>query len=187
MAAAMPKICRRAPEAKFLLIGDGNLKHLVIDAIKGNGLADRVVDVGRTEQRVGARLLKAADIFVSPHSSHMVDSPFFGSPTKLFEYMALGRGIVASDLEQLGIVMSPALRPSDFEAAPVQVRDQRGVLCKPGDVDEFVAGVLALVRNPDVAAALGRNARAAAVTNYSWQQHVARIWDHVVAANRKSG
>ena len=52
-------------------------------------------------QAEGARLLKACDIFVSPHNSHMVDSKFFGSPTKVFEYMAIGGGIVASDLEQI--------------------------------------------------------------------------------------
>ena len=73
---------------------------MVLDVVVQYGLHRQVVDVGRTEQREGARLLRAADIFVSPHSSHMRDTPFFGSPTKLFEYMALGGGIVASDLEQ---------------------------------------------------------------------------------------
>jgi glycosyltransferase involved in cell wall biosynthesis len=119
----------------------------------------------------------------------MRDTPFFGSPTKLFEYMAMGGGIVASDLEQLGEVMSPALRPSDFErGAPMvsnergapMVSNERGVLCQPGVVDEFVEGVLALVRHPEVGAALGRNARQAAIEHFSWERHVARTWDHIV-------
>ena len=46
----------------------------------------------------------------------MVDSRFFGSPTKIFEYMAMGGGIVASDLEQIGEVLSPALRVADLRA-----------------------------------------------------------------------
>lgn len=181
LAAALPIICEKAAEAKFLLIGDGNLKPMMIDAIRRHGLQRRVVDVGRTEQRAGARLLKAADIFVAPHASHMVDSPFFGSPTKLFEYMALGGGIVASDLEQIGVVMSPALRPDEFSSGRPVVGAERGVLCRPGDVDDFVSGVLALLRHRDVAAALGHNARAAALAHYSWRAHVARIWDHVAA------
>ncbi len=76
----------------------------------------------------------------------MVDSRFFGSPTKIFEYMAMGGGIVASDLEQIGEVLSPALRVSDLSRAGSTVSDQRSVLCTPGDVDEFVAGVVGLVR-----------------------------------------
>ena len=168
---------------RFLLIGDGNLKPKLLDAIVQYGLHGQVVDVGRTEQREGARVLKAADIFVSPHSSHMRDTPFFGSPTKLFEYMALGGGIVASDLEQIGMVMSPALRPADFARSSATVRNERGVLCKPGDVGDFVSGVLALVRHRDVAEALGRNAREAALREFSWTRHVARIWDHIVSSS----
>ena len=180
LAAALPRICAQAPEARFLLIGEGNLKPKVLDAIRDHALQDRVVDVGRTEQRIGARLLKAADIYVSPHSSHMGSLPFFGSPTKLFEYMAMGGGIVASDLEQLGEVLSPALRPADFAQGRPFVEKQRAILCRPGDVDEFVAGVLALVRNPEISAALGRNARAAAEAEFSWERHVERIWKHAL-------
>jgi glycosyltransferase involved in cell wall biosynthesis len=183
LAEALPQICRGAPEVRFLLIGDGNLKPKILDVIVQYGLHGQVVDVGRTEQREGARILKAADIFVSPHSSHMRDTPFFGSPTKLFEYMALGGGIVASDLEQIGVVMSPALRPADFARNSVTVRDERGVLCKPGDVGDFVSGVLALVRHRDVAEALGRNAREAALREFSWARHVARIWDHIESSS----
>ena len=185
LAAAIPEICRRAPEARFLLIGDGNLKHLVTDAVRRNSLERQVVDVGRTDQRLGARYMRAADIFVSPHASHMRDSKFFGSPTKLFEYMALGGGIVASDLEQIGITLAPALRPADFACGPPKVGLERAVLCKPGDVDEFVAGVLALVCHANVAAALGANARAAAQEYFSWERHVARIWDHVLGLKRE--
>jgi len=43
------------------------------------------------------------DILLSPHVP-LEDGkrPFFGSPTKLFEYMAMGNGIVASRLGQIG-------------------------------------------------------------------------------------
>src|SRR5690606_35841420 len=105
------------------------------------GLESRVKDCGRVPQAEGARLLGAADIFVSPHSSHMVDSRFFGSPTKLFEYMAYGTGIVASDLEQIGEVMRPAITAASLNGVRPVVTNERGILCKPGDVGEFVKAV----------------------------------------------
>jgi glycosyltransferase involved in cell wall biosynthesis/ubiquinone/menaquinone biosynthesis C-methylase UbiE len=171
LAAALPTILARAPNARFLLIGDGNYKHLVDEVVARDGLAAKVRSVGRVPQMEGARLLRACDLFVSPHSSHMVDSKFFGSPTKIFEYMAMGRGIVASDLEQIGQVLSPALRPADI-ARGAGVGEHRSVLCTPGDVAEFADGVIALVERPDVAAALGRNAREAACRCHSWARHV---------------
>lgn len=175
LAAAIPQICQRAPQASFLLIGDGSHKPMLDEAVAKHGLQGRVRSVGRVPQAEGARLLGACDVFVSPHNSHMVDSKFFGSPTKLFEYMAMGQGIVSSDLEQLGEVLSPALRPSQLAAPGLSIGAERSVLCTPGNVDEFVAGVVHLVAHPDVAAKLGANARAALIARYSWQQHVDRI------------
>jgi len=176
LAEAIPQICRREARVRFLLIGDGNFKHLLDDAVKTHRLGDTVVCTGRVPHHEGARLLGACDVYVSPHSSHMVDSRFFGSPTKLFEYMAMGGGIVASDLEQIGEVLSPAVRADHLPAPDDPIGDQRAVLCAPGSVEEFVESVLYLAAHPEVSEHLGRNAREAAVREFSWQGHVERLW-----------
>jgi glycosyltransferase involved in cell wall biosynthesis/ubiquinone/menaquinone biosynthesis C-methylase UbiE len=176
LAAALPAVCQRVPEARVLLIGDGSRKHLVDEVIARHNLAGQVHCTGRVSQRKSARLLGACDLFVSPHNAHMTDSRFFGSPTKIFEYMAMAGGIVASDLEQIGLVLSPALRVGDLRPSGTTVRDERSVLCTPGDVNEFAEAVVRLAKLPEVARALGRNARAAVLRHYSWERHVANLW-----------
>jgi glycosyltransferase involved in cell wall biosynthesis/ubiquinone/menaquinone biosynthesis C-methylase UbiE len=174
MAAAIPRIAASAPNVKFLVIGDGIYKRQLDEEVARAGIDDRVCRVGSVPQADGARLLKACDIYVSPHNTHMVDSRFFGSPTKLFEYMAMAGGIVASDLEQIGQVLTPALRVGDVAGA--SITNERAVLCTPGNVDEFVHGVVQLAARPDVSLALGRNARQAVADHYSWNRHVNRLW-----------
>ncbi|NEP08913.1 MAG: methyltransferase domain-containing protein [Symploca sp. SIO2C1] len=205
LAEAIPQICQQLPEVRFLLIGDGNYKHLIDHQVTQHQLANRVISMGRVPQQEGVRLLGACDIYVSPHNSHMIDSRFFGSPTKIFEYMAMGGGIVASDLEQIGKVLSPALRlerrqkastpthaqelaltdeerfPSASCLLPSALQgeslvDERAVLCTPGDVEEFVTAVVELAKQPDIYHLLGKNARQAVLDHYSWKQHVASLW-----------
>jgi len=176
LAAAIPGICAASPDIRFLLIGDGVHKSLVDDRVAAHGLGDRVRAVGRVAQAEGARLLKVCDLYVAPHNAHMVDSRFFGSPTKIFEYMALSGGIVASDLEQIGQVLSPALRTNDLNDKNLSVRDERAVLCAPGHVEEFIEAVVALAARPELCSALGRNARQAVIDQFSWARHVERLW-----------
>ena len=175
LAEAIPLICKKDENIQFLLIGDGNFKHLIDEAIRRHNLQSRVICTGRVPHQRGANLLGACDMFASPHSSHMVDSRFFGSPTKLFEYMSMGGGIIASDLEQIGEVLSPALRAANLSQAD-QVNKERSILCAPGSVEEFVKATIFLARNPQVCEAIGSNARQAAVEEYSWRSHVERLW-----------
>jgi ubiquinone/menaquinone biosynthesis C-methylase UbiE/glycosyltransferase involved in cell wall biosynthesis len=176
LADAIPRICAAFPNARFLLIGDGNYRHLVDEKIRKHHLSAKVISTGRVPQVEGARLLRACDIYLSPHNKHMVDSRFFGSPTKIFEYMALGGGIVASDLEQIGLVLSPALRASNLNPSGADVTDERAVLCTPGNLEEFVAGAGFLISHPDVRLRLGHNAREAAGLHFSWDRNVADLW-----------
>lgn len=180
LAKALPAVCRSDGDVRWLLIGDGPLRPQIDAEVAANGIADRVVATGRVPQQEGAELLKACDVYVSPHSSNMIDSPFFGSPTKLFEYMAMGGAIVASDLEQIGQVLSPALRVPDIKA-DTPVGDRRAVLVTPGDAGELTDAVVLLVKRPALAAALGRNARQALLDHYTWKRHVDRLWAFVGA------
>jgi glycosyltransferase involved in cell wall biosynthesis/ubiquinone/menaquinone biosynthesis C-methylase UbiE len=179
LAEALPRLCALSESIRFLLIGSGNLHDLITKAIRAHGLSGRIALTGQIPQEEARILMRASDIFVSPHHRNMIDSKFFGSPTKLFEYMATGGAIVASDLEQIGQVLSPALRPRDLENPNLQVKEELAVLCKPGDVDEFVAAVSALSRRGEVRSTLGKNARRAAVGQYSWSEHVDKILDFV--------
>jgi glycosyltransferase involved in cell wall biosynthesis len=174
LAEAMPRIAAARPNAKFLLIGGGNFKHLVTESVAASGIEGQVVDAGLVPQQQAARLLAACDVFLSPHSRNMGSKPFFGSPTKLFEYMAYGAGIVCSDLVQLGEVMRPALTIADKDGA--RRGDARSVLVRPGSVDDLVDASVWLIDEPALRAQLGANALQAARDYYSWDVHVQALW-----------
>ncbi len=105
-----------------------------------------------------AAYLDASDILVSPHISMPDGSRFFGSPTKLFEYMAMGKGIVASRLDQIAEVLE---------------HDQTALLVSPGSVEELAEAIMQLAMNPAKREALGAAARLAAVERHSWARNVA--------------
>ena len=102
LRAAHPAIASRV---RLLMIGDGatmpEVKRILSD---GNAL-DQTTFAGLVPQEEGASYLAACDVLVSPHVPNADGTPFFGSPTKLFEYMAMGKGIVASNLDQIGEVL----------------------------------------------------------------------------------
>jgi glycosyltransferase involved in cell wall biosynthesis len=86
-------------------------------------------------------------------------SPFFGSPTKLFEYMAMERAIIASDLDQIGEV----LRHGDT-----------AWLVPPADVGALADAMSRLVDDPALGTRLGTAARREALAHHTWHAHVAR-------------
>jgi glycosyltransferase involved in cell wall biosynthesis len=106
------------------------------------------------------RLLACCEVCVSPHVPNPDGTAFFGSPTKLFEYMGLGRAIVASDLDQIGEVLQD---------------DLSALLTAPGDVPAAASAVVSLLDDEQLRARLGRAALREASENYSWDAHVGRI------------
>jgi glycosyltransferase involved in cell wall biosynthesis len=156
----------------FLLVGDG-LQLPLLRELLSPFLGERVHLTGLVPQEDAPRFLAAADVVVSPHVPNQDGSRFFGSPTKLFEYMAMGLAIVASDLEQIGEVLRPALRAADRSVQASA--DDVAILATPGSVDELVAGIKRLVEDPSLRATLGANARALALARYTWDAHVEAI------------
>jgi glycosyltransferase involved in cell wall biosynthesis len=108
------------------------------------------------------RLLDACDILVAPHVPLADGSEFFGSPTKIFEYMAMGKGIVASRLGQIGEVL---------------VDGETASLVEPGDVEELRAALMRLIEDKRLREALGMRAREVAEREHTWTHNARRVLD----------
>src|SRR5205807_4990658 len=91
---------------RFLLVGAGKFREEVELIVRSAGLDRQVIFTGHVEHERVPALLDGCDILLSPHVPLEDGSDFFGSPTKLFEYMAMGKGIVASRLGQIGEVLT---------------------------------------------------------------------------------
>jgi glycosyltransferase involved in cell wall biosynthesis len=164
----------------FVLVGDGLKMQEVRDTFD-HPLASRYVTLtGLVPQREAPLYLAASDVLLSPHVENPDGTPFFGSPTKLFEYMAMGKAIIASDLDQIGEVLVNALRIGALPAEPPAPHESRiAVLCRPGSTPDIVDALHFLADNPQWRACLGRNVREAALAKYTWDRHVEEILNGV--------
>lgn len=167
---------------RFLFVGDG-LRFAEVKKTLSGAAAPYVVLTGLVEQEKTPAYLAASDILVSPHVPNADGTRFFGSPTKLFEYMAMGKGIVASRLEQIEQVLNPSVDAARLptNAAPTTDADGLAVTTTPGSEDELLRGLRFLVENPAWRERLGANARAAALARYTWDHHVDAILDGLAA------
>lgn len=162
----------------FLFVGDG-LRLPAVREIVGRA-CDRVIFTGLVPQEATPSYLAASDVLVSPHVPNDDGTPFFGSPTKLFEYLAMGRAVVASDLDQIGDVLTPALDADDLPLGrPSGGAGELAVLTRPGDVDSLIRGLRFAVERPDWRLALGQAARRRVSERYTWRHHVAAILGRV--------
>jgi len=160
LAQAIKFIIKNNQKIHFLFVGDGPMMPEVKKIIEVNKVNKYVSFTGIVPQEESPKYLAACDILVSPHIPNPDGTPFFGSPTKLFEYMAMEKGIVASNLDQIGEVLK------DRETA---------ILVKPGDVKDLATGISILINNMELRKHLGQNARKEAVEKYTWDKHVEGI------------
>jgi glycosyltransferase involved in cell wall biosynthesis len=164
---------------RFLFVGDGIRLPAVRRELGRHGGAVSLLP-GLVAQPETPSYLAAADIVVSPHVPNDDGTPFFGSPTKLFEYMIMAKGIVASDLEQIGDVLRPALDADELPTGAPQ-GGYLAVLARPGDPESLCRGIRFLVERPDWRSALGGEARRRALTAHTWTHHVDAIIERLAS------
>ncbi|GAC1319356.1 MAG: hypothetical protein NVSMB2_14610 [Chloroflexota bacterium] len=160
LAAALAPVVHARPRVRWLLIGDGPLRHLVDTAIQDGGLQRNIGMPGLVPHAEMPAYLAACDIVVSPHGRQADGGEFFGSPTKLFEYMACGRPIVASAVGQIAEVLE---------------HERTALLVPPDDPTALTAAITRLVDEPDLRTRLGHHARQAAVERHTWRQNAERV------------
>jgi len=120
-------------------------------------LSDVARITGTVDYEAVARLLAGLDVACAPYPRM---ANFYFSPLKLYEYMAAGLPIVASNTGQITEVLS---------------HRRTALLHPPGSVRKLVDHIEELRLNPARRARLGRAARHLAVKRFSWDRNASRV------------
>jgi glycosyltransferase involved in cell wall biosynthesis len=160
LLAAIPEVRSRVPEATFVLVGADPANGLVASetarALMGAG-ALRIVD-RQPRQHMAAYLL-LADVLVSPRS-------YGGNlPLKVFDYLAAGRPIVATDIPTHRTVLN----------------EERALLVSP-QTEAIADGILTLLLDRGRALRLSGAARSYAREHLGWgsfSRTVAELYEEV--------
>lgn len=164
LAEAFARLIELRPELRdqirLLMVGDGNTMPQVKKLIADHGLDGLCILPGMVPQDEGPAYLAACDVLVSPHIPNADGSAFFGSPTKLFEYMAMGKAIVASNLDQIGEVLE---------------HGESAWLVEPGNAEALAEGLAHVIDDQDLQKAMATTARKHAVEHHTWNHHTKSI------------
>ena len=114
----------------------------------------RIIFLGQKPYNLVPIFLKAADVLVIPHR----DLAFSFSPMKMFEYMASGRSIIASDLPSLREVLNK----------------KNAILVEPDNPSALAKGINFILKNPNFSAEISKQAHKD-VHKYTWNKRAKKI------------
>ena len=161
LSRAVRLVVEQRPKTHFLFVGQGITYPEVVEQLRKDGVERYATLTGTVPRQEAPKYLSIADIYASPHVPNPDGTAFFGSPTKLFEYMAMGRAIVASDLDQIGDVLT---------------HDDTALMVEPGNAERLAKAIVRLIDEPELRERLGRRAREEALASYTWERNVGRMF-----------
>lgn len=162
LVKASPSILSRFPECRFLIVGDGVMKNELHKLSRELGVEDKLIFTGVVAYDRVPIYINASDVCIAPFI--LARNAKIGlSPLKLYEYMACGKPVVASNIS--GVL-------DTLEAS------RGGIPVLPENPDALSEAVLKLLENPDLRGKLGSKGLSYVTENYSWYS-VAKQVDRV--------
>ena len=165
-------VVRANSNAHYMIVGDGTLKKRMAEILAQDGMTDHVSFVGLVKHDLAPAYLNLCDILVSPHEDMADGSVFFGSPTKIFEYMAIGKGIVASRVGQLGELLG---------------HEQDALLVEQRDEIQLAEAIVRLLGDSALRQRLGAAARSKVIASYTWKENFRRAVARLPIAQSPTG
>jgi len=157
---AFDEVLAAEPAATLDIVGDGPLAGTLAERLQTSPHRDRMRWRGALPGDRIPGFLQEMDVLLAPYPPL---ERFYFSPLKLFEYMAAGRAIVASEIGQIADVLTDG-------------KDAR--LLPPGDAGALATCCRALVGDAGERRRLGAAARVTAAS-HTWDENARIILRHV--------
>lgn len=144
--------CVDGERYRLVIVGKGPMQQWIEGFIAGAGIGDHVSMLGWVDYADLPEAIAGFDVAVAPYPDHQ---DFYFSPLKVFEYMAMGLPVVASNVGQIQQI----------------VRHQRnGLLVAPESPAAIASAIRALRSDTDLKCRLGKAARTTSLNN-TWSDN----------------
>lgn len=142
----------------FVFVGGTDKDLIRYRKIKENENLCNIMFVGHREQKEIPKYLACADVLLLPNIPISEESERYTSPIKVFEYMASGKPIVASDMPSIREVLN----------------EKNAILVKPSDVTSIIRGIHQAsedqIHTEEITKEALKN-----VQNYTWKKRAEKI------------
>lgn len=168
---AFALVKKEIPDAKLILVGAGespNDEQFIYDEINRCQINDSVNMTGFLPMKDAWEYVRRASVCVSPFFPNFVLNST--SPTKLVEYMAMGKAVVVNDHPEQRII----------------IRDSGAGTCVNWDELEFANAIINLLKNPQKAQTMGKKGREYIKQHRSYNkiaQHVDSVYQKIIQNN----
>ncbi len=165
---AMPRILEQVPGARFIVVGDGELRPSLEAAARTLNVAGHITFAGGQDPGDIPRWMNAADALIHPSLRE-------GTPNAVLEAMASGLPVITTPVGGL---------------ADMIVDRENGVLVSAGSAAELADGALLVATNESLRRLLGQNARQWVVNGFDgWDEQarqVAELYAAVLGGNSRN-
>ncbi|MCK6262121.1 glycosyltransferase family 4 protein [Vibrio sp. ZSDE26] len=147
------------PTTRLLIVGDGPMRDELQSRIHQLKLEDVVEMTGPVAPSDIAQYFDQMDVGVAPYPD---DIHFYFSPLKIYEYMAAGLPVVASNVGKISDLVND---------------HHHGLVYSAHDIGQLTEALSYLVEHPDIARSYGQSGRQCAIQHHSWQSRVKHVLD----------
>ena len=146
---AAPSIVGEIPKTKFLIVGDGIMREKLESLVKDLNIAHNVILTETVPYEIVPEYINISDVCVV--LKRKMSSGY--SPLKLYEYMACGKPVIATNT-------------AGFE---ILEQYNTGILVNPEDSQELASALVKLLQDKQLREQMGVNGRELVVREYSWE------------------
>lgn len=161
---AMPIVLRQVPDAKLVIVGDGELLPYLRDFSCSLGLSDNVVFTGSLPQSGIVEAYASADVFVLP-------SLFESLGISMLEAQAMGKPVVGTRVGGLPEALA---------------EDKSGILAEPKKPNDLAKAIVTLLRDQNLAKSMGRYGRKFVENKYDLEKSIDHVFELYESALKHS-
>lgn len=159
LVQVMDRVRREFPDALLVFVGDGPARDVAFleAAVRRFGVDENVRFVGFLSMDRAWGYIKAADVCLSPLPPSPILAP--GTPTKVIEYLAIGRPVVASEHPDQGRIL----------------RESRAGILVPYDCEAWAKAIVRMLGDPENATTMGRRGPPYVRAHRTYEELVPRL------------